>query len=228
MVTLATLSALLSLGVWQLDRAEYKEKLEQMIAVRAQQAPINLLSAPKEAQAQLYLPVKIQGRYDTAHHLLLDNRVHNMQAGYNVYTPLRIDNNHAILVDRGWLPLGRDRNILPIIKTASKTYLIDGILLNPPSTNVLGTQLKEDYQQWPVVVQSINLKEIEQQLGYKLEPKILALSTLSESGFERKETPITINMSSDRHIGYAATWFLCAIVLLMLFVFASTHKLSDD
>jgi len=227
LVTLATLIALLSLGMWQLDRAEYKEKLEQMIAERSHQDPIAIASAPQDPQQQLYLPVKTNGYYDSTHHLLLDNRVYNMQAGYNVYTPLRLDQEHAILVDRGWLPLGKSRQTLPMIKTETKEYFLEGILLNPPTTNILGTQLKENYHQWPVVVQSINLKEIEQQLGYKLEPKILTLFAHAQSSFERKNTPITLNMSSDRHIGYAITWFLCAVVLLMLFVFANTQKIFE-
>jgi len=226
-VMLATFSALIALGTWQLERAEYKEKLEQMIAKRVQQAPIALSLAPEDPHQQLYLPVSVNGYYDSSHNLLLDNRVYNMQAGYNIYTPLKINPKHAILVDRGWLALGKNRQTLPSIKTDSKQYFLEGILLDPPATNALGTQPKENYNHWPVVVQSINLKEIEQQLGYKLEPKILTLSKHAQSGFERKKTPILLNISSDRHIGYATTWFLCAFVLLILFIFASTQKRTD-
>jgi len=227
-VTLATLSALLALGSWQLDRAEYKEKLEQMIAERIHQTPIPLSSAPQESQQQLYLPVSVKGDYDSAHNILLDNRVYDMQAGYNVFTPLKISQQHGILINRGWVPLGRDRQILPEIKTGTQYYSLQGVLLDPPTTNALGIQLKENYQQWPVVVQSVNLKEIEQQLGYTLEPKILTLSDHAQSGFKRKKIPITLNMSSDRHIGYAITWFLCAIVLFILFIVASSQNESKN
>jgi len=114
-VTGLVLYGLISLGLWQLDRAEYKEKLEQMIAERVQLAPVDLGLIPNDPQQQQYLPVALNGTYDLSRHLLLDNRVFNRQVGYNVYTPLQLGNNRAILVDRGWLALGRDRQTLPSI-----------------------------------------------------------------------------------------------------------------
>ncbi len=227
-ITLIAFGALVALGLWQLERAEYKEKLEQMIAERSQQAPISLALAPTKPQDRLYLPVKVSGYYDNKHHLLLDNRVHNMQAGYDLYTPLKLTPKHGILVHRGWLPLEKNRQTLPNIKTDTKQYFLTGILQNTPTTNALGIQIKENYTQWPLVVQSINLNEIEQQIGYTLEPNILTLFKSAQSDFAQDETPITLNMSSDRHIGYAITWFLCAFVLLLLFIFSSTHKHTEN
>jgi surfeit locus 1 family protein len=226
LVTSAVLYGLISLGQWQLDRAEYKEKIENMIAERVQLAPVDIGLIPNDSQQQQYLPVFLNGVYDSSRHLLLDNRVFNRQVGYNVYTPLQLANGGAILVDRGWLALGRDRQTLPAIKTDNKGYYLEGILLDPPTTNALGTDIKENYKNWPAVVQGIKLKEIEQHLGYKLQAKVLVLFEHSQSGFHRQETPIKINMSSDRHIGYAVTWFLCAFVLLIIFITVNTKRLA--
>lgn len=224
LVTVITLYGLLSLGQWQLERADYKENLEQMIASRLVEAPVDISLIPQNPQQQLYLPVTATGVYDRSRYLLLDNRVFNMQAGYNVYTPLRLANGKTILVDRGWLPQGKNRQDLPAINTKEKEFTIEGILLDPPTTNVLGSDIKEDYKNWPAVVQSINLKDIELQAGYTLESKILVLYEHSDSGFQRKKTPINLNMSSDRHIGYAVTWFLCALVLFVIYISVNTKR----
>ena len=228
LVVILTLYGLVSLGHWQLERADYKEKLENMIAERIKLAPTDLGLVPEDPAKQQYLPVALNGTYDSSRHLLLDNRVFNREVGYNVYTPLQLGHGRSILVDRGWLPLGKSRQTLPSIKTENRDYYLEGILLDPPTTNVLGTEIKENYNQWPAVVQSINLQEIEQQIGYKLEPKILVLFEHAQSGFHRQKTPIILNMSSDRHIGYAVTWFLCAFVLLILFITATTEKRTDN
>jgi surfeit locus 1 family protein len=227
-VTTLTLCGLLYLGCWQLERAEYKENLENMIAERIKMAPTDLGLIPEDPDQQQYLPVALNGTYDSSRHLLLDNRVFERNVGYNVYTPLKLGQGRAILVDRGWLPLGKSRQALPAIKTENRDYYLEGILLDPPTTNVLGSAIKENYNQWPAVVQSINLKEIEQQIGYKLESKVLVLFEHIQSGFHRQKTPIILNMSSDRHIGYAVTWFLCALVLTILFIAATTKKLPKQ
>lgn len=227
MVTLLVLYGLISLGSWQLDRAEYKEILENKIAARIQLAPTDLDLIPNDPEQQEYLPVALNGTYDSSRHILLDNRVFDKQAGYNIYTPLQLGQGRAILVDRGWLPLGKDRSTLPLIKTEKRDYYLEGILLNPPTMNALGTDIKENYNHWPTVVQSIKLKEIEQQIGYRLESKILVLFKHTQSGFHRQKTPIILNMSSDRHTGYAVTWFLCAFVLLILFITVNTKPQID-
>lgn len=227
-VTFITLCGLISLGTWQLERAEYKENIEQMIAQRMTQAPTDLGLIPADPQQQLYLPVALNGTYDRTKTLLLDNRVFNMQAGYNVYTALKLGNDRAILVDRGWVAIGKTRQDIPKIETENRDYYLEGILLDAPTTNVLGTEIKENYNHWPAVVQSINLKDIEKQLGYKLESKVLVLYEHSQSGFMRQKTPIIINMTSDRHVGYAVTWFLCAFVLFIIYLTVNIRRITKN
>ncbi len=40
-----------------------------------------------------------------AHQFLLDNMTHAGRAGYEVLTPLLLDDGRVLLVNRGWLPL---------------------------------------------------------------------------------------------------------------------------
>jgi len=87
-VTICVVYFLLSLGQWQIERAEYKSDLETKIEERKHLAPIPLNLAPDDLNERIYLPVSTSGMYDWERNILLDNQVVNMRAGYDVYTPL--------------------------------------------------------------------------------------------------------------------------------------------
>ena len=76
------LPLLLSLGFWQMHRAVAKQQLLNQFAQRSQQAP-----QPLADYEPVYTPVQVTGYYDSAHPILLDNRIVNHQAGYDVLVP---------------------------------------------------------------------------------------------------------------------------------------------
>ena len=69
----------------------------------------------------------------------------------------------------------------------------------------------------PMLVQTINLKEISDYLVKPLSPYILELSELSNSAFTKTWQPI--NLSSYRHFGYAVQWFGLGLVLIVGYLF---------
>jgi surfeit locus 1 family protein len=101
------LPLLCSLGVWQLHRAVAKQQLLDQFALRSQQKP-----QPLANDELIYTPVQVSGRFDSAHLLLLDNRIVNGVAGYDVLVPFLPDQENfspdgrspAILVNLGWIP----------------------------------------------------------------------------------------------------------------------------
>ena len=114
-VTLVFLYLLISLGYWQLSRAEYKTNIQNMMNERQILPVIELESAPKSLEQRMFIPVTTNGVFDRQHQILLDNRVVNHQAGYDVYTPLLRKNASAILIYRGWVKSGRTRQDIPDI-----------------------------------------------------------------------------------------------------------------
>ena len=135
---LCLLPILLSLGVWQLNRAEEKRVL---ISLKEQQQSTEtlVLSATllDTAEALLYKPIQAIGHYDTNHQYLLDNQVSNGRAGYFVLTPFLLKNeNKAVLVNRGWLPLGKSRADLPDVSVATKEITITGRINRFPSVGL--------------------------------------------------------------------------------------------
>ena len=60
-----------------------------------------------------YRPVAVEGTFDAARQILIDNKVEDGRAGYHVVTPLLLADGRAVLVDRGWIAAGETRAQLP-------------------------------------------------------------------------------------------------------------------
>lgn len=222
LVTIAFLYLLISLGQWQISRADYKDEREQLIEQRHDESPVALADAPTEQTAQLYMPVKTQGVFDDQHQIYLDNRVVNHKAGYDIYTPLKLQDGTAILVKRGWIQQGRTRDDLPDISIDQASVNVRGILSRVPSSGLILSENVNRFENWPTVVQYIDLHQLEQVLGYKLFPSILILDKQSDHAYHQQ--PIKFNMTSDKHLGYAFQWFGLAVALITIYFVVNTKR----
>lgn len=216
LATIIMLYIMISLGFWQLDRADYKAKLQTLIESKQDSPSIPLHSIAKEEDNWLYQPVFINGKFDAQHQIYLDNKVHKMVAGYNVFTPFILPNNQAILVNRGWLPIGGSRLILPDIAIDTQTLRIDGLVAKPPSKGVILMDNANNYQQWPSVLQYIDLQEIQTALGYELLPMVIIMNQAQQTVL--KTLPIKINMRSEKHHAYAFQWYGLSLTLFIIYI----------
>ena len=74
---------LVSLGFWQLDRAEQKSELLESWEVRAQQT-----QSLASSDLVRFSSVESQGEFDRERWLLLDNRTREGKVGYEVVAPV--------------------------------------------------------------------------------------------------------------------------------------------
>ena len=216
---LCLLPILLTLGVWQLNRAEDKRALIRLQEQR-QSSEILVLSAtmPDSAEALLYKPIQAVGHYDGNHQYLLDNQVSMGKAGYFVLTPFRLNNeNKAVLVNRGWLPLGGGRSDLPDIGVDMGETAITGRINRFPTVGLklAGAEIPTD--SWPAIVQVIDTNVLAKQLGYPLFNFQVELDQVADYGYKR-EWREPSPMTPEKHVAYAVQWFLLAITLTVLFI----------
>ena len=59
-------------------------------------------------EADKWMPVTATGEYLVDEQLLVRNRPHNGQPGFEVLTPLRLDDGTVFIIDRGWVAPGSD------------------------------------------------------------------------------------------------------------------------
>lgn len=226
--TLVLVPFLVSLGIWQLQRADWKQGLVEQHADRAKQPAVLLETLLARDETLQYRPVATRGRYDLAHQLLLDNRTYQGQAGYHVLTPLLLDDTgRAVLVNRGWVPVGKYRAQLPELPGPDDELVVNGIIKLPPEKLFRLGEEEEPRQGWPQVVQQMKLPDLEQRLGYPLLPVVLLLDPVDEYGFVRQWKAV-YGVTPDKHRAYALQWFTLALVLVMIYIGVNSKRISDE
>jgi len=225
--TLLLLPLMTGLGIWQLERASWKQQLVDMHEGRGRLSPIGLAAASEGGDLQ-YRSVFARGHYDMEHQLLLDNRTFNGHAGYHVLTPLKLANSDkVVLVNRGWVPLGSSRAVLPEIPGTYGEVLVDATIKLPPKKFFRLGEMDEPNTSWPKVVQQLQLEPLGQMLDVTLEPLILLLDKEDQFGFIRDWKPV-YGVTPDKHKAYAVQWFTLAVVLLMIYVGANSKRIPKD
>lgn len=213
-----------SLGNWQMDRAAYKQSLQARIDV-GERYPVWRIGTDKVAKAQiLYRRVEAQGRFDPRYEILLDNRIHNGVAGYHVLTPLKISGGQrAVLVNRGWVPVGNSRNVLPVTPVATAQVKITGLAVAPETRYFeLGGTVPQGR-----VWQNLDFARYAAWSGLDLQPFVLQQSNDSGDGlirdWPRPDTGVTT------HLSYAMQWYgLSATLVVLWLVLNLTRKEISD
>jgi surfeit locus 1 family protein len=219
---LLILPILLGLGIWQLQRADYKKTLLVEYQLRGELPPFVALDLNKPVQQLQYHRVQLKGRFDNQHTILIDNKSHQHQAGYHVLTPFIWDSKEpALLVNRGWIPRNGDRGQLPVVSTVEGQQTIVGTIWIPQKGFVL--QADQTMQpQWPYLAQTIDLERFSQLLEHKLYPFVLLLAPDVSGGFVREWNLVTV--SPQKNYGYAFQWFALAAALVIIFIVVNTRR----
>lgn len=213
------------LGLWQLDRAEYKASRYSIFTERQKQEPIRLAELPgTNVKDMLWRRVEVTGQFDESRQLLLDNRVSSSEVGYYVYTPFRLaGSGQTVLVNRGWLPAPPERSELPALTKTETTVTLLGELKEEPKTGILLKDVAPEQVEPGIYrVQKIQLVEIEELLDVKLVPLILRLGPDSKHRY-KTEWPKP-GSDEQKHRGYAFQWFAFAATLLVIYVLMNTRR----
>lgn len=218
--TLFALPLLLSLGVWQLDRAAEKRGLEAAFAKQQMLPPSPLSSANLSALPE-HRRVFAQGRFDGDHTWLLDNKQRRGRVGYEVVTPFHLHDGGVVLVNRGWLAATGKRENLPAVAEIAGEQTLFAEVMSVSAHPLLDGA--SDQLDWPRVIMTIEPAAMAQHLGQPLPEKYLRLDDTSPGALVTEWQ--TVNTSSDKHSGYAFQWFGMALALVIWFVVAHTKVL---
>jgi surfeit locus 1 family protein len=222
LATLALLPVLINLGFWQLRRADEKRTIIEQFSGGA--VTTQLLTADNAKTLPLLQHITTDGRFDTQRQVLLDNMPASKDAagfskpGYRVLTPL-VSDGQVVLVDRGWVPLGRTRDELPEIQVEDRARTVRGRLADLPRAGIRlqGAPTKDS---WPRVLNFPTLPELQTLYGTKLLPRIVLLDETEPDGFRRDWSArySVTEFGPEKHIGYAVQWFGLAIALVVIYI----------
>ena len=209
------------LGLWQLDRADEKERRRGTFAARTGDAPIHLDQRPSIVPAEVdpqwwrYRRIEASGEVLGERQYLLDNRTRNSVAGYHVYLPMLVTGlDHVVLVNRGWVASDPRRERRPDVSLAPSALVVSGIVDYPRETLLLGD---DGYAgaAWPKVVQRIDFDEIERAIERPVLPFVVLMDPALPHGFVREWSPY-LGIGPERHRGYALQWFSLAVAVVVV------------
>ena len=209
---IATIVFLVSLGLWQLDRADQKRTIEAAI-VKDNTGPVELIANGRELLDKEYYDVRLQGNYLSDKQFIYDNQIVDQISGYYVLTPFILaDQLGVVLVNRGFIPWNGQREKLADIAVDSVSREIKVQVSSPIKRMEL--KATDVSRQFPVLIQAIDFDVLEEVSKLKFVMVVGLLDPSSSDGYVRKWEPYT--GSIEKHTGYAIQWFLMALVLAII------------
>ena len=194
-----------SLGTWQIYRLQWKLDLIDEINYG-----LNSESVPYSKKNIInYQKVKFSGTFDFEKQIYLYSLNSNGKPGYDIITPLKINSNEILIVNRGWISndLKNNKNIN---KMKSKSF--EGIVKKISKPNPFKPENDIKNNVW----YSLKLEDLQNFTGYKLTNFVLYLQNSENNLVEKK---IISPDLPNNHLKYAITWYSVALSILLYFLY---------
>lgn len=111
-MVLAIAAGCAALGMWQMDRRDQAVAEVTRIQNNYEADPLSYEQALPYLDSFVtgveWTPVTLHGTYDTRNQRVVRNRPLSGQPGYEVLVPLRLADGSAVIINRGWLPIGNE------------------------------------------------------------------------------------------------------------------------
>jgi surfeit locus 1 family protein len=217
--TLATvlgLTVLVGLGVWQLQRLEWKQGLIDRIESRIHDAPQPLdtvLASGDLADAE-WRPVTVAGRFLHDREVYLYATEFDLGLGVHVITPLEQSDGQVVLVDRGWVS---NAAMAPSERAEGQVegpVEVSGIVRLVGEPNPYAPGPDSSKRLWF----TRNPQAMAEMAGVTIgEPIVVAADEVSAVPGGPRFPGWRVNLP-NRHLQYALTWFGLALALTAVYV----------
>jgi surfeit locus 1 family protein len=229
LVALAAFLVLIGLGTWQLQRKTWKEGLIATLATHLAEAP-TALPAPATwrdlaPDADEFRRVKFSGTLMNDREALVYTSGSSFRPdvsgpGYWVMTPARLSDGRVVMVDRGFVPEGRQDPASRAEGQVSGTMEIAGALRWPEPRGTFTPADQPAKNLWfvrdPQAIAAA--KGLGQSNPGDVAPFFVEQETPPAPGGLPKAGPVQPRLPNN-HLQYALTWYGLAAVLLGVFAF---------
>lgn len=219
-VTASVIAAVaMALCVWQLGRAQEKQ---QWMDLRASRASVLALGDGLRWSAELSAPsldqqrVALTGRWIMNKSVALDNRLQDGRAGVHVLTPLLLNDQSVVWVNRGWMARMPGAGDLQDPPPAADPVALQGVALaSVMQRKELTTDPKllwagnlwQNFD-WNVAAEWVGTANPTQHVW----PAIVWQISDNADGLKRRLPEVSSDV--PKHLGYALQWaLLCAAAL---------------
>ena len=205
---------LIALGVWQLQRLEWKTNLQAQIdaAYDAPARSFSTHSIDRSRSSDLhYVKYNIEGRYLSKEQAFIQPRTRNGEIGKHVLALFRTKDGRILLINRGWAPTDWQEST----PKDNTIQTLTGVFRAAERPNMFtpNNNAEQNIWYWPDI--------------HAIAPEAVpALFWLIESGNDETYPIPQGDKPSLRndHLQYAFFWFVMATVLILIY----TIKIARD
>jgi surfeit locus 1 family protein len=218
LISLPILVLALGLGVWQMERREWKRDILDRIAVNQAAPPIALDELLKgDPLAHEYGRVTLTGTFlhDSEFHLAARSRKNDV--GIQVVTPVRTANGDVVLFDRGWVPSAKKDPAARAAGQIAGPVQLAGIVRRSQVQRQFAPDNAPDKNVWF----HVDVPLMRRMAGGSPDPRLDAFFLEADATPNPGGLPIggqtQLDIPND-HLQYAITWFLIALALLGVYL----------
>lgn len=194
---------LVGLGIWQLQRLDWKESVLAQIESRIAADP-EPLPQVVDPEAKRYQPVQLSGEFlPGALRVLVSQK--QVGAGYRLISPFRTDEGRVVLLDRGFIPVAQ-KDLTPGTGPAE----VRGNLHWPDDRNSSTPENDEAGNTWF----ARDIGPMSEAL--QTEPLLVVARSVTPADPAITPLPVSITGIPNDHLQYALTWFSLAGVWLVM------------
>ena len=208
----------ISLGVWQIERANEKKLIIANYDKLLVSAPIAL---QKNQMLNNWQPIETTGTYEDTI-VYEDNAINNGKAGFKVYHLFRNDDGTFIFIHRGFIERNLIKNNLPEVEIPAEKKSIYGTTLFKQNNTFVKNIEESDSRIIQEFNASLLIDKYPMLKDKYLHPFLFNLDIRDVNKYQPIEKPV--NMTASKHIGYAIQWFGLCAALIILTIYAFRRK----
>ena len=211
-------------GSWQHRRMLEKEAVQEQMLAAAALAPAVFPAGVADWTAWRYRRVAITGEFDARHQILIDNKVHDGRAGFDVVAPFALADGRVVLVDRGWIAGGPVHADLPSAPPPAGIVTLVGRIDIPPARYFeLGDGKAPAGPLW----EHLDPARFARATGIAVPPIVIeALDAPHADGLVR-EWPAP-DAGIETHLGYMVQWYTFAAMAAGLWLWFTFRPRRRD
>ena len=209
---LFVIALLISLGLWQLQRLEWKNALLTKIEDNYNNVKIDFPFIEDSSQFE-YMKSNIDGNYLTDKVMFFYRFNLNGESGFNVVIPFKTKEENIVYVDNGWIPFKDKENLDIDFISESKVYSLSGALIFKKDRKYFTPENDYNENIWYL----LNTDEMDSALGLSSSNYILKL--IDQNYFEEFLIEFNPTNIKNNHLQYAVTWFLMGVFISIFYIY---------
>ncbi|MDH3192818.1 MAG: SURF1 family protein [Acidimicrobiia bacterium] len=206
----------MSLGFWQLDRLAERRFENTISEQRANQEPVPIEAVlsvddpiDQAGEEHSFRTVTMTGHFDAGHEVLVRSQTYDGTAGFHVLTPFVGDQDRALLVNQGWIPLTEDTPPFSAPDDADRTITVT--LAASQTRSGFGPAEPDGVLQR---INRVDIARLSEQMPYLLYP----VYGIAYGEPDPSHLPIKIafpEFNEGPHLVYAIQWFTFAATAVL-------------